>query len=542
MALFVTIVLLLILALLTILFLNRYYRKATREISVIRTGMGGQKVVLDGGCVALPFLHKVAEVNMRTSKLEIERLGPKSIITKDRLRVDISAEFYVRVQASEDGVATAAQALAGKSFRAADLEDILEGKLVDAMLSVAARYTMDELQDDRAGYAREITELLSVNLNQNGLMLESVSLSKIDQTPFHALDENNAFNALGMRRLAEIIAVNKKERAAIEADAEVSVRQSQLDATKRKLTITREEEEAMITQQREIEIARSRSAAETAEEQAASEQRREAARITREREVRTSEIDRDTDLRRRSLESELTSALKKSENIVTLAAKKATEAQAEAEAIAAKGSEVAAEEEVRTIRETAMAEREKRLALIRASEQAEVDDTRVKSEADTIVSMAEAEAKATLDKAKAAKERLLAEAEGKAAVFAAENSQTPELLAMKIDEARLRTLPDVVERMMKPAERIESIRINQMNGFSATPSGGDGGGDKSTVNQVVDSVLSMALQLPAVQKLGEEVGMNIGGGVRGLSAPLEGKSSGAVPVSTDDSTASEKKD
>jgi len=37
-----------------------------------------------------------------------------------------------------------------------------------------------------------------------------------------------------MRRLAEVIAVNKKERAVIEADAEVSVRQSQLDAAKLK--------------------------------------------------------------------------------------------------------------------------------------------------------------------------------------------------------------------------------------------------------------------------------------------------------------------
>jgi flotillin len=146
-----------------------------------------------------------------------------------------------------------------------------------------------------------VSDGLKDNLAQNGLMLESVSLTRIDQTPFHALDENNAFNALGMRRLAEIIAVNKKERAAIEADAEVSVRQSQLDATKRKLTISREEEEAMIAQQREIEIARSRSIAETAEEQAASEKRREAARIAREREVRLTEIEKDRELRRQTL-------------------------------------------------------------------------------------------------------------------------------------------------------------------------------------------------------------------------------------------------
>ena len=542
MAWFITVVLLVVAAILIILFLSRYYRKATREISVVRTGQGGQKVVLDGGCLALPFLHKVAEVNMRTSKLDIERAGPKSIITKDRLRVDVAAEFYVRVQASIVGVATAAQALAGKSFRAADLEEILEGKLVDAMLSVAARYTMDELQDNRAAYAKEVSDMLSDNLAQNGLMLESMSLTRIDQTPFHALDENNAFNALGMRRLAEIIAVNKKERAVIEADADVSVRQSQLDATKRKLTITREEEEAMITQQREIEIARSRSAAETAEEQAVSEKRREAARIEREREVRSSEIARDTDLRRQTLDSELNSALKKSENIVTMAKKRGEEAKAEAEAIAAKGNEAEAEERVRTIRETAAAERNKSLALIRAVEQAEVDGTRVKSEADTITSMAEAQAKAMIDGANADRDRLLSEATGRAAIITAENAQSPELMAMKLDEQRMRTLPQLVEKMMKPTEKIESIRINQMTGFGGANGGGVDGGDKSTVNQVVDSVLSMALQLPAVQKLGEEVGMNIGDGVRGLSNSINRKSTGDTQEITSDEATSDKKD
>ena len=176
MGVFLTIVLLAILAIVAIVFLNRYYRKSTREVSLVRTGAGGRRIVLDGGTLALPFLHKISEVNMRTTTLEIERLGPKSIITADRLRIDIGAEFHVRVEATEAAVATAAQALGGKTFRAGDLADTLEGKLVDAMLSVAARYTMDELQDDRAGFARQISEALRDNLARNGLLLESESL------------------------------------------------------------------------------------------------------------------------------------------------------------------------------------------------------------------------------------------------------------------------------------------------------------------------------------------------------------------------------
>ena len=528
---FIVALVLLIAGVLAILFLNRFYKKATREVALIRTGAGGQRVVLDGGCIAVPFLHKVSEVNMKTTGLEIERLGPKSIITKDRLRVDAGVEFYIRVQPTKEGVATAAQALAGKSFRASELAETLEGKLVDALLSVAARYTMDELQDKRGQYAAEVTETLAPNLAKNGLLLESVSLKRLDQTPFHALDENNAFNALGMRRLAEIITVNKKERAAIEAAAEVAVRQSQLDATKKKLLIEQEEEQAQIEQHRQIETTRAVSQADIAEQQASAELRREHARITREREVRGSEIARDRALRSLDLEASLATERAQVDKAIALAAKRVEEAKALAKAEGARAEEVTAQEAVDTARSKAVAERERQIAVIRAAEQADVDSTRVKSETGTLLAMAQAEAKAMIDRAKAEKDQLIAKAEGTAALIGAENSQSPDLIRMKLDMARLDALPEIVARMMKPAEKIESIRINTITGFGTAgpygPADGAGGGtERSAVNQVVDGVLSMALQLPAVKKLGEEVGLNVGEGLKGLSDSLSGPPAG----------------
>jgi uncharacterized membrane protein YqiK len=516
---------LLIAAVLAILFLNRFYKKATREVALVRTGAGGQRVVLDGGCIAVPFLHKVSEVNMKTTGLEIERLGPKSMITRDRLRVDVGVEFYIRVQPTEEGVATAAQALGGKSFRASELAETLEGKLVDALLSVAARYTMDELQDKRGQYAAEVTETLSPNLANNGLLLESVSLKRLDQTPFHALDENNAFNALGMRRLAEIITVNKKERAAIEADAEVAVRQSQLDATKKKLLIEQEEEQAQMEQQRQIETTRALSQADIAEQQASADLRREHARIARERQVRGSEIERDRALRALDVEASLATETASVDKAIALADKRVEEAKALAKAEAARAEEVVAQEAVDTARSKAVAERERQIAQIRAAEQADVDTTRVKSETGTLLAMAEAEARAMTDRAKAEKDQLMAKAEGTAALVKAENSQSADLIRMKLDMARIDALPEIVARMLKPAEKIESIRINNITGFGTSgPYGQTNGanGERTAINQVVDGVLSMALQLPAVKKLGEEVGLNISEGLKGLSESLSG--------------------
>ena len=158
--------------------------------------------------------------------------------------------------------------------------------------------------------------------------------------------------------------------------------------------------------------------------------------------------------------------------------------------------------------------------MIKAREQVEVDETRVNSETETLKSMAFAEAEATKTKAAAKLSEKLARAEGESALIASENSQSDDVIDMKLQMRKMEILPQVVESMVKPAEKIDSIRINHVTGFGNSGGGGtkeDTNSQKAVVNQVVDGVLSMALQLPAVKKLGEEIGINIGDGIQGIS-------------------------
>ena len=83
------------------LLLAKLYRRSTRDEAYVRTGLGGQKVVLDGGSIVLPVFHSTAAVNLKTLRLEVARGGPDSLITKDRMRVDIGAEFYRARQARQ---------------------------------------------------------------------------------------------------------------------------------------------------------------------------------------------------------------------------------------------------------------------------------------------------------------------------------------------------------------------------------------------------------------------------------------------------------
>jgi uncharacterized membrane protein YqiK len=87
--------------------LHWLYLRGSKERAFVRTGLGGQKVVLDGGAFVLPIVHDVIPVNMNTLRLEVSRGREKALITKDRMRVDVIAEFYVRVAAKPDSVAAA---------------------------------------------------------------------------------------------------------------------------------------------------------------------------------------------------------------------------------------------------------------------------------------------------------------------------------------------------------------------------------------------------------------------------------------------------
>src|SRR3569833_1030944 len=97
------------------LLLANLYRRSTRDEAYVRTGLGGQKVVLDGGSLVLPVFHSVAAVILKTLRLEVARGGPDSMITKDRMRVDIGAEFYLRVYPDASSIALAAQTLGNRT-------------------------------------------------------------------------------------------------------------------------------------------------------------------------------------------------------------------------------------------------------------------------------------------------------------------------------------------------------------------------------------------------------------------------------------------
>ncbi|MDC0948503.1 flotillin domain-containing protein [Gammaproteobacteria bacterium] len=509
--------------------MSRFYRRATREISLVKTGAGGKRVIMDGGTISLPMFHEITRVNMKTLRLEVRRSSEGALITRDRMRVDVGAEFYVSVNATNDGVSRAAQTLGDRTFDVNSLREMIEGKLVDALRSVAARMSMDELHENRSDFVQEVKNTVSEDLMKNGLELESVSLTALDQTPFDALDENNAFNAVGMKKLAEVIATSKKERAKIDADAEVSVRQSLLEAERRKIEIAKEEEEAKIEQVQMIATARAEQQSAIALKEEESQRISESARIDKEKRIRAAEIARERELSEAEIIKDQEIEVAEQMRQIAVAKKSEEESKARGLADAARAEAIKALEQIETNRQVAEAEREKSIALIEAEREAQRQATRVrvqaaaeKDAANDLAAARREEAQADADaitiRAEAKKQDKLAEAEGNRALIESENSLGSEIIKMRIELAKVEMLPVVIEQMVKPTEKIESIRINHISGLSSNPSGTGGGGNKeqAVVSQAVDSVMGMALQMPTLKKLGDELGMSFDNGIEGL--------------------------
>jgi uncharacterized membrane protein YqiK len=526
--------------------LHWLYLRSSKERAFVRTGMGGQKVVLDGGAFVLPIVHDVIPVNMNTLRLEVSRGRDKALITKDRMRVDVIAEFYVRVAAHPDSVAAAAQTLGLRTMEPEQLKELVEGKFVDALRTAAAEMTMEDLHEKRGAYVKRVRETVAEDLTKNGLELESASLTQLDQTGMEFFNPSNAFDAEGLTRLTEQIEHRKKQRNDVEQDTLIAIRNKNLEAEKLSLHIDREAEQARLAQQREVEFARARQRAELATERAQREQDAEGAQISAKQAIDAARIRSEQSLEQERIgkeravqaaEIERRQALELAEQQRAIAVARESEALsvAQAEAESARAQAVAAEEKVYTAREIETAERKKAVDIIGARQAAEREALRLtlaaaaekSASADrgaAIRAQAEADADAEKIRTLAARVRAEAEADATRLMNEAQNVLSPEARASALRLKLVEKAEAIIRESVRPMERIEGIKILHVDGLGG--GGGNGGmncdgNGGGFADGVVNSALRFRAQAPLVDQLLREIGLEAGD-IQRLSAGAGG--------------------
>jgi uncharacterized membrane protein YqiK len=548
------------------------YRRSTKEIVFVRTGFGGEKVVISGGAFVIPVLHEITPVGMNVMRIEVGRQESQALITRDRIRIDVNSEFFVKVGSNREAVSNAAQTLGRRTLEPDGLRDLLEGRFASAMRIAAAQMTLEELHEQRQAYAEKVKQAASDGLAVNGLELESVAVVDLDQTSLEFFDSSNAFDAEGLTQLTELIEARRRMRNEIEQRTQIEIRAQNLDAQRKALEIERESEYARLEQEHDVEVRRTAQRVELAKDRAARDreaeqaqivareevektrlaqeralaeariqnqeeiERREIgrrrlvdeaeiasgeeverARIATERGLAEARLARDESLRKLEIEKDKSLEIVELQSAIEVARKTSERSAAQAEAEEARAAVIAAEEKVISMRERAIAERRKETDLIAAAR----DNER---EAQRLTTKADAEKKAAADFAEA--QRIAAQAEADAekirAAAAATRYEVEARGAQKINEAenllseaarqsRLRgKLLDKIEGIVRESVKpMEKIEAIKILHVDGVSSTGSGPG-RNVTDEVIDSALRYRVQAPMIDSLMKEIGIEGG--------------------------------
>ncbi len=476
--------------LLTLAFFVMFYRRANKQMSFVRTGMGGEKVIINNGSMVLPLFHNYIKVNMQTIEIPITREKENALITSDHLRVDIVAHYFVRVDTTKNAVSLAAQTMGATTFDKKKVIDMFEERCEAALNAVVSRMTMDELHVNKEQFRDEVESFIEDDLASNGLVLQSVALKHIDQTDIEFFDDQNVFDSQGLAKLKEQVAADKKKRVDIETRNEIEIRELEYAAQKNAIDydkqLVQEEEEKraeinQIKQRTELDI--------------------ETARIEKEREIEL---------------------FQQNKNIVIAKGQKEV-ARIWIETDELKARAAKASEEVTTSRERAQAERNREVEIISAEKEAQRQ---------RIIAEAGMDAEEFASKGTAM--RYQVEAAGKRAINEAANLLSNQQIDMKVKMQIVKQLPDIVKESVKPLKNIDGIKIMHLDGLNAfgrnagdSTNGSDNGGSNgntggggSLSDQIVDSALRYKAQAPIVDGLLKEIGID-GTSISSISKALK---------------------
>jgi len=476
-----------------LLTITKLYVKTKASEAFVKTGMGGLKVIRDGGAIILPFIHQIVRVSLETIKLEVNRTGADALITSDKLRADIKAEFFVRIQAEDEDIKAAARSLGDKMSEVSvnynprggadagyksSVATLIEDKLVSALRTSAAKKTLEQLNSDRDDFLKEVMQGVTADLKHNGFLLETVTISKLDQTDVSNLKADNIFDAQGMRTIAEITQKNLTEKNTIVRTGEQARKDQDVKTRTQVLELDRQQAEAEATQaaavatiqaeqsrigkesqieaQRKIDVATTENAKLTVLAGVAQEQAVEVAKRAQQTAI---------------VEAEQKVEVAKRDQQKAIASSEAQKAKAEALLADAEAERQKARQNITTVETVAAADREKQKAVIAATGEAEKNYVtaqrladagayKTQKEAEARKLAADAEAEAVTKQATAASKAAELQAAGnKAQLLAQAEGEQAKLLAQAEGQKALAMVPVEVKarEVMIEKQRVEEV-------------------------------------------------------------------------------------
>ncbi len=552
------IVSLIVLFLIAVWSYTRVYVITPNNEAFVRTGGVIRKkktVILNGGCIVLPGFHELTRVPLREISIDVERTGNLAVRTQDYLRANMRVTFYVCINAKEEDVLVSAARLSKQGrISEEDIKDALEKRADDAIRAAAKRKSIAEIDSDKLGFADEVLNLIQQDLKKVGLTLNNIAISEIEESDTY--DENNFFDAQGVRLRTETIQKSikqklevelsiQKEKRELELSTKVEIEEQELSAEQKSLKLAKSKEEAKLDQAKEIEFLKAQQAQEIQaaqdqelakiernkilQEKAVEEEKIQqkleiqqsqiaadieleeqnkalkVARTQQQQQAEIAEINRQKTINASQLKAQVAVAEAQQESQIAKEEAAIAIANKEKERLAAEAERTQAEEAVSTAQAVEQAEREQRLAIIDAEKDAdqkriadqnvvEIDVFRRRRQAEIARQAAEYEAESIRTLAEANRYKALAEAQGKQALIEAENSLSNANRTAELIKILLPMIADQLpDIMLSLAPQPGVLGDAKVFAFPGGGGNGDGGSGIEDINKLLLSTSGISL-------------------------------------------------
>lgn len=548
----------------------KFYRRCGADEAVVRTGAGGNKVVIGGGIMVYPILHQLQRVSLRSVKLSVERAGRMALVTADKIKANVSTELFIKVEPLAEDVLAAARSFGERNLDDHSIGDLIEGKLTDALRSVAANKTFMALHSERKEFAEAVQAALSEELKKNGLTLENVSITAFAMIPVTELDERDVFDADGLRAITESVQANREKTNQIQREKENAIQETNVRARMRQLELEQAKAFAEADQVRRVQEYAAEQMAETAkaifiQEQSrdlagydksravetgriqqeaaiavaeAEKQRQErvamihvekalqSAEIAKRREVEAAGIEKETVVQAAEIEREKTIEVARVAKSIAVVQSEEVQARASAAKSVALAEEEKARQSIITVEETSHAERERQKRVIDAQAEADVRVALARGEiarADARALAAKKEGEAIETLARAMLTKQTAEADGRKKHIEAESAVAMKLVMRDLALKAIEMMPAVAHELMEPARHISEIKVLQTN----QGNGSNGSNVAGAASPILKTILEAGAAYPVMREL---VGFAKDEGIADKVKALLGEMSDASPV------------
>ncbi|KUI32636.1 flotillin family protein [Mycobacterium sp. GA-2829] len=445
----IAVVAVLLLVAVPLIYVKNYIKVPPNEVAVF-TGRGQPKVVRGGARFRMPGIERVDIMSLEPFNVSINL---QNALSNNGVPVNVEAVGLVRIGSADEAVQTAVQ-----RFLTSDLNELqrqINEILAGSLRGITATMTVEDLNSNRDTLARSVVDEAGGDLARIGMEVDVLKIAGIS-------DRNGYLESLGQRRIAEV----KRDAAVGTAEAE---RDSQIQSA-------RARQEGSIAQ----------AEADTAIATANQKRDVELARLRAQTEAENAQADQAGPLANARAQKDVGIAIEQAEAARVQARIEVEQRRAE-QSQAALQADVIAPAEAQRQADIARAEGQRQATILAG--QAEADARKAAADALRVERQAEADG---------IKARLVAEAAGKKEIAAALNSYSPEA-------ARLQTLPDVLESVVKateaaatPLAEIERLSIIGGAGDTQDAVGGLLGVSPLAVAKIVEALKASGIDLPAM--------------------------------------------